>query len=83
MSNGFEILPTRDPLVDRARSIYLYAVVVVVLVNYVVLPVAGLAGLKAEPISLTALSIVVAPAVVFMFGKSLEQYIKARLGARP
>ncbi|EGF92442.1 putative membrane protein [Asticcacaulis biprosthecium C19] len=68
---------SRDPFVDRARSVYLYAVVIIVLVNYVALPLAGLFGMHAEPISLAALSVVVAPAVVFMFGKSWEQIKKA------
>ncbi|CAL4866710.1 hypothetical protein MMA231_00954 [Asticcacaulis sp. MM231] len=78
-----EPAPIRDPLVDRARSIYLYVVALIALVQGVGIPVAAGFGITIPAMSLMGLMIIVAPAIAFMFGKSFEQVMKAWKAVRP
>lgn len=72
------VTPARDPLVDRARAIYLYVVAGIALQEGVVNSWAAIFGRPVKAMSLAELGVIVSPAIVYMFGKSLEQWRKAK-----
>ena len=72
-----------DPIIDRARAVYLYIVAAIAFQQGVVNYWFEMLGRPVRPMSLQELGIIVSPAVVYMFARSWEHVVASKSGGTP